>query len=52
VKEKIAGGVYSPIDQTGDSRKFVEKLAAHAAEKLGVKFLYGTRSLSMSRPST
>ena len=41
-KDKIAGGVYSPIDQTGDSRQFVEKLAAYAAEKLGVKFLYGT----------
>lgn len=42
MKEKIAGGVYSPIDQTGDSWQFVEKLAAHAVEKLGVKFLYGT----------
>jgi D-amino-acid dehydrogenase len=42
VKEKIAGGVYSPIDQTGDSKLFVDRLAAHAAEKLGVKFLFGT----------
>ncbi|CCV03128.1 D-amino acid dehydrogenase [Mesorhizobium metallidurans STM 2683] len=42
VKEKIAGGVYSPIDQTGDSSQFTQNLAAHAAEKLGVKFLYGT----------
>lgn len=41
-REKIAGGIYSPMDQTGDSRQFVEKLAVHAAEKIGVKFLYGT----------
>jgi D-amino-acid dehydrogenase len=42
VKEKIAGGVYSPIDQTGDSRLFVDNLAAYAREKLGVKFLFDT----------
>ena len=38
----IAGGVYSPMDATGDSRLFTEALAAHAAEKLGVTFLHGT----------
>ena len=38
-KDKIAGGVYSPMDQTGDSRQFTRKLAAHATEKLGVTFL-------------
>ena len=41
--EKIAGGVYSPIDQTGDSRLFATRLAAYVEEKLGVKFLFGTR---------
>ena len=41
-REKIAGGVYSPIDQTGDSRQFTQKLAAHASEKLGVRFMFGT----------
>lgn len=40
-KDKIAGGVYSPIDQTGDSSQFTQRLAAYAAEKLGVQFLYG-----------
>ena len=40
--EKIAGGVYSPIDQTGDSRLFSTRLAAYAEEKLGVKFQFGT----------
>ena len=43
-KDRIAGGVYSPIDQTGDSRQFVEKLAAYATEKLGVKFRSARRS--------
>ncbi|MHA6641410.1 D-amino acid dehydrogenase [Mesorhizobium sp. A623] len=38
----IAGGVYSSMDQTGDSRQLVEALAAYAVEKLGVKFLYDT----------
>jgi D-amino-acid dehydrogenase len=42
VKDKIAGGIYSPIDQTGDSKQFTDNLAAYAAEKLGVKFLFGT----------
>lgn len=41
-KAEIAGGVYSPMDQTGDSRQFVEALAAWSTERLGVKFLYGT----------
>lgn len=40
--DKIAGAVYSPIDQTGDSRLFATRLAAHAAETLGVDFRYGT----------
>jgi D-amino-acid dehydrogenase len=41
-KELIAGGVYSPIDQTGDSRQFVGKLAVYANEKLGVNFRFDT----------
>jgi len=41
-KDKIAGGVYSPMDQTGDSRLFARRLAAWSAEKLGVKFVFGT----------
>jgi D-amino-acid dehydrogenase len=40
--EKIAGGVYSPIDQTGDSRMFATRLATHAEQKLSVKFVFGT----------
>ena len=41
-RAELAGGIYSPMDQTGDSRLFTEALAAHAAEKLGVTFLYDT----------
>ena len=40
--DKIAGAVYSPTDQTGDSRLFATRLAAYAEEHLGVKFAYGT----------
>lgn len=42
VKDKIAGGVYSPVDQTGDSRQFTQGLASYAATQLGVTFRYGT----------
>jgi D-amino-acid dehydrogenase len=42
VSHKIAGAIYSPTDQTGDSRQFTERLAAYAAEKLGVVFRFGT----------
>jgi D-amino-acid dehydrogenase len=41
-KDRIAGGVYSPIDQTGDSRQFAERLCAYSAERLGVAFRFGT----------
>lgn len=39
---KIAGAIYSPIDQTGDSRLFSTRLAAHAQETFGVEFRFGT----------
>jgi len=42
VKGKIAGAVYSPTDQSGDACTFTRNLAAHCANKLGVKFLYDT----------
>jgi len=42
VKDQIAGGVYSPIDQTGDSRHFTERLAAFMAERRGVGFAFDT----------
>lgn len=42
VKHQIAGGVYSPMDQTGDSRLFVHGLAEWCKAKLGVKFACDT----------
>jgi len=42
ISDRIAGGVYSPVDQTGDSRQFTEALVAWATEKLGVTFRFGT----------
>ena len=41
VKDKIAGGVYCPTDESGDCRKFTQALAAHCAER-GVRFHYDT----------
>ena len=41
VKDKFAGGIYSPQDQSGDARMFTQGLAAYCAEKLGVGFDYG-----------
>ena len=40
VKEHIAGGIYSAMDQTGDSRIFVERLAGWCSKNLGVRFEY------------
>ena len=41
VRDKIAGGLRLPLDETGDCCKFSQELAA-AAERLGVRFQYGT----------
>jgi D-amino-acid dehydrogenase len=38
VRDKIAGGVYSSMDQTGDSRMFTQHLADYCTVKLGVTF--------------
>ena len=40
-KDKIAGAIYSPIDQTGDSCLFARNLTAWCEQRAGVKFLYG-----------
>ena len=41
VKEKLAGGMYSPTDQSGDARMFSRDLAQHCAEEHGVRFRFG-----------
>ena len=43
VKHRIAGGIHVPGDQSGDARMFTRNLAAHCAERLGVRFEYDTR---------
>ena len=43
VKDRIAGGLLAPGDQSGDARMFSRNLAAHCAERLGVRFEYDTR---------
>ena len=40
-KEKLAGGIFSPMDRTGDSCRFGRNLAAWCAGTAGVRFLYG-----------
>jgi D-amino-acid dehydrogenase len=40
IEQEIAGGIYSPDDETGDCLKFTRALAA-IAEQSGVRFLYG-----------
>ena len=42
VKDRLAGGMYSPSDQSGDARMFSQNLAAICADRLGVAFEYAT----------
>ena len=41
VKEALAGGMFSPTDQSGDARMFSRNLAQHCRESLGVRFRFG-----------
>lgn len=40
-RDRIAGGIYAPSDESGDARMFTRNLADWCAER-GVRFLYGT----------
>ena len=42
VKDKLAGAVYSPMDQTGDSQIFVHRLADWSQQRLGMRFRFNT----------
>lgn len=42
VKDQLAGGVYSPMDQTGDSCLFSRRLADLCREQLGAIFHFNT----------
>lgn len=39
-KGRLAGAIYSPIDQTGDSRLFAQRLAQYATGQFGAKFRF------------
>ena len=41
VKEILAGGMYSPTDQSGDARMFSRNLARTCADAHGVRFRFG-----------
>jgi D-amino-acid dehydrogenase len=43
-KDRIAGGIYCPTDETGDCSKFAGAIAA-ACERQGAEFRYGTAIL-------
>jgi D-amino-acid dehydrogenase len=42
VKDRIAGAVFSPTDQSGDARLFSRNLAAYCEKQLSVAFRFGT----------
>ncbi len=45
-KDRIAGGIFCPDDETGDCCKFTQGLASHAAKK-GAEFHYETEILGI-----
>ncbi|HEX7055301.1 MAG TPA: D-amino acid dehydrogenase [Burkholderiales bacterium] len=44
--ERIAGGVYTPEDESGDAHRFTQELAAHAAQR-GVRFAMDTSIIGL-----
>lgn len=49
--KKLVGGMYAPIDESGDIHFFTRNLAAYCAEKLKVKFLYGQKIARLHKAS-
>ncbi|MFZ4541952.1 MAG: D-amino acid dehydrogenase [Rickettsiales bacterium] len=41
--KKLVGGLYAPMDESGDINTFTIALAKHCAEKYGVKFLFNQK---------
>ena len=41
--KKLVGGMFAPIDQSGDIHLFTKNLAEYCAQKYGVKFLYNQK---------
>jgi len=48
VKDRLAGGLYAPGDQSGDARMFTRNLAVWCAGHLGVRFEYDTRITALA----
>lgn len=48
VSPELAGGIYTPGDESGDAYKFTRAMAAQA-EILGARFLYGITATSLLR---
>ena len=46
-RDRIAGGIFSPMDQTADSCRFSRSLAAWCEEKRSVQFLYNSTIASI-----
>lgn len=40
-KDRLAGAIHCPTDESGDCHRFSNALAAHCAERLGVTFHFG-----------
>lgn len=47
--KKLVGGMYAPIDESGDIHFFTVNLAKHCAEKYGVKFLYNQKIVRLHK---
>lgn len=50
-KKYITGGLFFPEDESGDVHQFASALAEYATEKYGVKFLYHTNVIDITKRS-
>lgn len=48
IAPQLVGGVYSPLDESGDAHRFTQNLARICATRYGVKFLYNTAIQSIT----
>ncbi|MBY0356301.1 MAG: D-amino acid dehydrogenase [Rickettsiales bacterium] len=50
--KKIAGGLYSDLDESGDLHVFTQKLAAYCIDQFGARFHYNTHIYGLSSDRT
>ncbi|MSP89094.1 MAG: D-amino acid dehydrogenase [Alphaproteobacteria bacterium] len=43
MRDRVAGAIYCPTDESGDCHVFAQRLAQYCADKLGVKFHWSTQ---------